>query len=131
LLIEIAARLAGATIHETYSRVYGSDLVNKSLLNLITDEIPSFKANNVTAYHHLLFPEMKESSILKSVEIPSEGITDVIDLIQFSQSGSNLDTYPNNPTPVLGYLLIGSDSESLMQRAKEIDKQIIIAIQRR
>lgn len=128
-LVEIAARLAGATIHETYARVYGADLVHESLLNLITDEIPNFKENNETAYHHLVFPKINESSILKSVEIPSEEIANVVDLVQFEQVGSNLDTYPCNPTPVLGYLLIGSDTESLRKRGEEIDKKIKITVE--
>ena len=61
----------------------------------------------------------------------SEGIDDVLDLIQFEQIGSDLVTYPNNPTPVLGYLLTGSDSESLRKRGEEIDQQIIITVQPR
>jgi len=125
-LVEIAARLAGATIHETYARVYGVDLVRESLLNILTDKVPAFKGNATTAYHHLLFPKINENCILRSIKIPSEGIDDALDLVQFGQPGSNLDTYPSNPTPILGYLLIGSDSRALRERGDEIDQQIEI-----
>jgi len=125
-LVEIAARLAGATIHETYERVYGVDLVGESILNLITNDVPQFKKNDITAYHHLLFPAIEGTTTLTSVEIPSEGIDDVTDLIQLEKDGSHLDTYPNNPTAVLGYLLVGSDSELLRKRGEEIDQQIKI-----
>lgn len=125
-LVEIAARLAGATIHDTYARVYGADLVQESLLNLLTDVPPNFKENNTMAYHHLLFPQITESSILKSIETPSEGIDDVLDLIQLEQTGSKLDTYPKNPTPVLGYLLMGHDPDLLRKRGEQIDGMIKI-----
>lgn len=125
-LVEIAARLAGATIHETYERVYGVDLVRASLLNLISKDTPQFKDSNITAYHHLLFPVIDVTSKLISVEIPSEGIDDVVDLIQFEKAGARLDTYPNNPTPVLGYLLMGSDPELQRKRGEEIDRQFKI-----
>lgn len=125
-LVEIAARLAGATIHETYERVYGVDLVRASLLNLISKDTPQLKDSNITAYHHLLFPVIEVTSKLISVEIPSEGIDDVIDLIQLEKAGARLDTYPDNPTPVLGYLLMGSDPELLRKRGEEIDRQFKI-----
>ncbi len=127
-LVEIAARLAGATIHETYERVYEVNLVEETIQNLLTDNPPIYNKNITTAYHHLLFPKIKESSTLKSIEIPSEGINDVVDLICLAQPGENIDTYPKNPTPVLGYLLMGDGPDLLRKRGEEIDSQIKIEI---
>ncbi len=127
-LIEIAARLAGATIHETYKRVYGNDLVKDSLLNLLNDKTPIFNKSPKNAYHHLVFPNIQNTSILDSVITPENEMKDVLDLLHFAQPGSTIQTYPHNPTPILGYLLMGNNSEALQIKGEEIDKNIIISL---
>lgn len=128
-LIEIAARLPGATIHDTYKRVYGFDLVKGYLDSLFGGVQESTMMNPKMMYHHLVFPKITATSRLLALEGIGSVESQTQDFVQLVELGDILHTYPDAPTPLFGYLLEGTDVESLESRARALDESVTYQVE--
>lgn len=125
-LVEIAGRMAGATIHEAYDKVYGIDMIGL-MFDCWFGELsfPKYQHKGIN-YHELFYPKINDTCILSEVK----GIDDIRkekDIWHFkmiSDKGDTLKTYPNLPTPLFEYAIFSKNFAEI-ERIKDMIKKMI------
>lgn len=121
-LIEIGARLPGASIHETYNKVYHIDMVELMFKCWLGENIPRQFSPKGINFHTLVYPEIKHHGVLTKLSDINEIIKcrDVWYARQISKIGDKINVYPHIPTPLLEYSCFSESLSDLESRKNEI-----------
>ncbi|MFA6939251.1 MAG: ATP-grasp domain-containing protein, partial [Candidatus Paceibacterota bacterium] len=125
-LVEIAGRMAGALIHETYDRVYGIDMLNLMYDCWLGNSIPLNYFSKGINYHELFYPQIKHSGILKEISgLDSlKNIKNLCNVKIISEIGMELKTYPDLPTPLFEYSIFSKDLNEINNVIDTVNKLI-------
>lgn len=125
-IIEIAGRMAGATIHEAYDKVYNIDMIGLMFDCWLGDLPLSKYQNQGINYHELFYPKIKGTCTLKSLggteDIRKE--KDVWHSSIMSKDGDILKTYPNLPTPLFEYAIFSKKLDGVEKTKNKIKKMV-------
>jgi len=128
MLVEIAARLPGGGIHDTYKKVYGIDMVEQMIMLWLgnktikqTQEIPRY-----VNYHTLVYAPIAKNSYLKNIVglDKLDQFNSVWDWGQLADSGCKLPVYPEIPQPLYFYSIIGNSVKELLKNSVDIESGI-------
>jgi hypothetical protein len=122
-LIEIGARLPGASIHETYNKIYQINMIELMFKCWLGESIPRYFNPKGINYHTLVYPKIKYPGILTKLSGINEIIkdSDIWYTRQIAKIGDKITVYPDIPSPLLEYSCF---SKSLISLESKKDKII-------
>jgi biotin carboxylase len=125
-LIEIAGRMAGALIHETYDRVYGIDMIDLMYSNWLGESIPKDFSPFGINYHALYYPDIQSPGVLLGV-YGYEKFSQIKGINYFklmAKIGDTLKTYPNTPSPIFEFSYFTKNMEEIEEIKSRLDELI-------
>lgn len=125
-LIEIAGRMAGAMIHETYDRVYSIDMIDLMYLNWLGESIPKDFSSFGINYHAFYYPNIQSSGVLLGV-YGYEKFSQIKGVNHFklmAEKGDTLKTYPNIPTPLFEFSYFTKNPNEVEVMKSRLDELI-------
>ncbi len=126
-LVEIAGRMAGGTIHESYNRVYGIDMIDLMYKCWLGEDINVALTPKGYNYHSFVYPDIGKESIIQTISYPDvSGIEEIYLFNKKCEAGSVLHTYPEMPNSVLEYACFSDDLGRLEGIKNKIEDNIKI-----
>ena len=126
-LVEIAGRMAGGTIHESYNKVYDIDMIDMMYKCWLGESINSDLEPVGFNYHCFVYPEINKNSTVETIEYPD--ISSLSEIYVFNKKafpGFILHTHPEMPNSILEYACFSDTLERLEEIKNKVDNNIKI-----
>ena len=128
-LVEIAGRIAGGFIHETFNTVYGVNMIGLMLdcwLGNNVDKVYKFKGVN---FHTFVYPDIKRDSLLDSIDYANiKTDKNIWYFRQISQKGDLLKSYPKMPTALYEYSCFSPNLLELEKQKTKVESLVTYKI---
>ena len=119
-LIEIAGRIAGGFIHETFNKVYGINIIGLMLDCWLGNNVDRVYKSKGVNFHTFIYPDIKTDSILDDINYANIKTHENLWYFrQISQKSDSLKSYPRMPTALYEYSIF---SPNLLQIEKQKSK---------
>jgi len=125
-LIEIAGRMAGATIHETYNKVYNIDMLNLMFKCWLGNPIPKKYIPRGVNYHQLFYPKINKIGALADLNGLDEvkKLENVWMTRQMINIGDIVRIHPDLPTPLFEYAVFLKDLNTIYLTKERVAQMI-------